>query len=128
VGSGPLELAHLGKLQNCEAIFREAFRLSAPAPGFNIEPPPSTTGPVMFAAGKYGIPNNQAIIVLLHTANRDPTFFEDPETFKPERMVGESNEKLPSSMEKGFGKGKHECIGKVYAWQLSFVTLISILK
>jgi cytochrome P450 len=128
VGSGPLELAHLEKLPYCEAILREAFRLSAPAPGFNIEPLPSTTGPVMLASGKYEIPKNQAMIVLLHTANRDLTVFEDPEAFKPERMMGESYEKLPSSMKKGFGNGKRECIGKVYAWQWSFVTLISILK
>jgi cytochrome P450 len=119
---------HIWKLPYCEAIFREAFKLSAPAPGFNIEPPPSTTGPVMLAAGKYEIPNNQAIIVLLHTANRDPTVFEDPEALKPERMMGKSYERLPSSMKKGFGNGKRECIGKVYVWQWSFVTLISILK
>jgi cytochrome P450 len=97
VGSRPLELAHL-KLPYCEAIFREAFRLSAPAPGLNIEPLPLTTGPVMLAAGQYEIPKNQAMIVLLHTANRDPTVFEDPDAFKPERMMGESNEKLPSTM------------------------------
>jgi cytochrome P450 len=128
VGSGKLELSHLERLPYCEAILREAFRLSAPAPGFNIEPLPSTTGPVMLASGRFEIPKNQAMIVLLHTANRDPTVFEEPEEFKPERMIGEKYDKLPSSMKKGFGNGKRECIGKVYAWQWSFVTLVSILK
>jgi cytochrome P450 len=128
VGSGKLELSHLERLPYCEAILREAFRLSAPAPGFNIEPLPSTTGPVMLASGRFEIPKNQAMIVLLHTANRDPTVFEEPEEFKPERMIGEKYDKLPSSMKKGFGNGKRECIGKEYAWQWSFVTLVSILK
>lgn len=128
VGGGPLELSHLEKLSYCEAILHEAFRLSAPAPGFNIEPLPSITGPVTLASGKYEIPKNQTLIILLHTANRDPTVFEEPEAFKPERMMGDSYEKLPSSMRKGFGNGKRECIGKVYAWQWSFVTLVSILK
>jgi cytochrome P450 len=127
VGSSNLEYSHLERLPYCEAILREALRMSAPAPGFNIEPLPSTTGPVMLASGRYEVPKNQAMIVLLHTANRDPTVFEDPEEFKPERMLGNKYEKIPSSMKKGFGNGKRECTGKVYGWQWSLVTLISIL-
>ena len=127
VARGKLELSHLDKLPYCEAILRETFRLSAPAPGFNIEPLPSSVGPVMLG-GKYEIPKTQAMIVLLHSANRDSSVFEEPEAFKPERMMGEKYGGLPSSMKKGFGNGKRECIGKVYAWQWSFVTLVSILK
>lgn len=102
--------------------------MSAPAPGFNTEPVPSATGSVVLPSGKYEIPKNQPIIVLLHTANRDLTVFEDLEEFKPERMLGEKYDKLPSSMKKGFGNGKRESIGKVYTWQWSFVTLISIFR
>lgn len=51
VGSGPLELVHLDRLPFCEAMLREAFRIGAPAPGFNIEPLPSTTGPVVLESG-----------------------------------------------------------------------------
>lgn len=87
VGSGKLELSYLDKLPYCEAILREAFRLSAPALGFNIEPLPSTIGPVMLASGKYEIPKNRAMIVLLHTPNRDPTIFEDPEDIEPKRTM-----------------------------------------
>lgn len=54
--------------------------------------------------------------------------FENPEAVKPERMMGESYRKMSSSKKKGFVNGKCGCIGKVCAWQWSFVTLVSILK
>jgi cytochrome P450 len=122
--------SHLSELRYCEAILRETLRLSTPAPGFNIEPLPSTTdtGPVLLSGGKYKIPSNQMMIIILPAVNRDPEVFDEPEAFNPERMLGEAYEKLPSGVKKGFGNGKRECIGKLYAWQSSMVTLVSILR
>ena len=123
-----LELSHLSELKYCEAILRESLRLSAAAPGFNIEPLPSAKGTVQLAGGEYEIPPNQVMIAILSAVNRDPTVFDDPLVFKPERMLGEAYDKLPSSVKKGFGNGKRECIGKNYAWQWSFVVLVMILR
>ena len=36
------------------------------------------------------------MIIVLHGVNRDPAVFEEPEAFKPERMVGEAFDKLPA--------------------------------
>lgn len=124
-----IELAHLAKLNYCEAILHESLRLSATAPGFNIEPIPSADkSPVVLAGGEYQVPHDQTMIAILNSVNRDPAVFEDPEAFKPERMVGEKFDKLPAAAKKGFGNGKRECIGKVWAWRWSFFTLVSILK
>ena len=122
------ELSHLSELKYCEAILRESLRLSAAAPGFNIEPLPSTKGTVKLAGGEYEVPPNQVMIAILSAVNRDPTVFDDPLAFKPERMLGEAYKKLPSSVKKGFGNGKRECIGKNYAWQWSFVVLVMVLR
>jgi cytochrome P450 len=121
---------HLSKLPYCEAILRETLRLATPAPGFNIEPLPTTTntGPVFLSGGKYQIPNNQMMIIILPAVNRDPEVFDEPDVFQPERMLGEAYEKLPSGVKKGFGNGKRECIGKLYAFQSAMVTLVSILR
>jgi cytochrome P450 len=125
-----IDHSHLSKLQYCEAILRETLRLSTPAPGFNIEPLPSKTdtGPVFLSEGKYEIPSNQMMIIILPAVNRDPEVFDEPEAFHPERMLGEAYERLPAGVKKGFGNGKRECIGKLYAWQSSMVTLVSILR
>jgi cytochrome P450 len=127
---GHIDHAHLEKLPYCEAILRETLRLSTPAPGFNIEPVPqkTRTGPVLLSGGKYEIPSNQMMIIVLPAVNRDPEVFNNPEAFRPERMLGEAYEMLPSGVKKGFGNGKRECVGKLYAWQSSLVTLVTILR
>ncbi len=132
VGDNPISLAHLKQLHYVEACLREAIRLSATAPGFNIEPiPPKDKNdktPVLLAGGEYQIPNNQPMIAILNSVNRDPAVFEFPEEFKPEQVLGEKWDQLPAAAKKGFGNGKRECIGKIWAWQWSFFTLASIIK
>lgn len=132
VGDGKITLEHLKDLYYVEAILRESIRLSAPAPGFNIEPIPRADkkdkSPVLLGGGEYEIPYNQPMIAVLGQVNRDPAVFEDPEAFKPERVLGEKWDQLPAAAKKGFGNGKRECIGKLWAWRWSFFTLASILK
>ena len=118
---------HLSQLPYCEAILRESLRLSAAAPGFNIEPIPGSPDPVVLG-GEYEVPKNQPIIAILSAVNRDPEVFEDPEAFRPARMVGEKYDKLPAAVKKGFGNGKRVCFGTQYAWDWSFLTLAGILK
>jgi len=128
-GTDQIELAHLNKLSYIEAIIRESLRLSATAPGFNIEPTPTESkAPILLDGGKYQIPHNQPMIVILHTVNRDPDVFEDPEEFIPERMLGEKWDALPQGARKGFGNGRRECFGKMWAWRWSIFTLASIIK
>jgi cytochrome P450 len=126
---GELSISDLSRLPYCEAVLRESMRLSAVAPGFNIEPIPSDTpGDITLAGGKYTVPNNQAMIIVLSAVNRDKEVFDEPNEFRPERMMGEAYEQLPAGVKKGFGNGKRECFGKLAAWQWSFVTLVSILQ
>ena len=119
---------HLAKLPYCDAVLKESIRLSAAAPGFNIEPLPSTTSPITIAGGQYKIPPKQPIISVLAAVNRDPAVFDDPEAFRPERMLPEAFSKLPKGAQKWFGNGKRECIGKRYGWQWSLVSLVSIIR
>ncbi|KAL2821859.1 cytochrome P450 [Aspergillus cavernicola] len=129
VGNGPFTHAHLKTIPYTEAILRETLRLSATAPGFNIEALPSDGDePVLLAGGEYSIPRNQPLIALLTAVNRDPAVFEDPLSFNPDRMVGEKYDALPSGVKKGFGNGKRQCFGTRYAWEWSLLVLASIIK
>ncbi|KAL4781089.1 cytochrome P450 [Aspergillus varians] len=131
VGDGPFEHAHLKQIPYTEGILRETLRLSATAPGFNIEPIPSETNsnePILLAGGEYEIPRTQPLIALLTAVNRDPGVFSDPEAFQPERMVGEKYDALPSGVKKGFGNGKRQCFGTRYAWEWSLLVLASLIK
>lgn len=128
LGDGEFTHNDLEKLPYCAGIVRETLRLSAAAPGFNIEPLPDTKGPVSLGGGKYQVPAKQTMIIVLHGVNRDPAVFEEPEAFKPERMVGEAFEKLPEGSKKWFGNGKRVCYGRHYAWMWNMATIVTILK
>lgn len=128
IGSYQFTHEHLDALPYCAGIVRESLRLSAAAPGFNIEPLPGTQGPVLLAGGKYQVPAKQTMIIVLHGVNRDPAVFDEPEAFRPERMVEEAFEKLPEGAKKWFGNGKRVCVGRHYAWMWNMITLVTLLK
>lgn len=130
LGNGPLTSESISQLPYITAIVRETLRLSYAAPGFNIEPIPreGDTSPVLLAGGKYQIPHNQAMIIVLAGVNRDPAVFEEPLAFKPERMMGEAFEKLPRGVKKWFGNGKRECIGKNWAWEFLVVVVAKLIQ
>lgn len=56
-------------------------------------------------AGKYQVRKGEFIQCLLSKAHLDPTVFEDPMAFKPERMLDENFSKLPKNAWKPFGNG-----------------------
>ncbi|KAL2129415.1 hypothetical protein VTI74DRAFT_7826 [Chaetomium olivicolor] len=130
VGEGPLRQEHLSQLPYVAGIVRETLRLSCAAPGFNIEPipKPGDKSPVLLAGGKYQVAHNQPMIIVLAGVNRDPAVFEDPLAFQPERMVGESFDRLPAGVKKWFGNGKRECIGKHWAWQFLAVVTAKLIR
>jgi cytochrome P450 len=68
------------------------------------------------------------VLAILSAVNRDPAVFEDPNAFKPERMLGEAYDRLPAGVKKGFGNGKRACYGTNYAWEWSLHTLIGIIQ
>ncbi|OAA69143.1 Cytochrome P450 [Cordyceps fumosorosea ARSEF 2679] len=125
----PIEYAHVGKLTYVGAIVHEALRLSFAAPGFNIEPVPSADGaPVSLAGGKYEVAHDQAIILVMAGINRDPAVFEDPEAFRPERMLPEEFARLPPGVKKWFGNGRRACFGTAYAWHSNVLVLAMLLR
>ena len=136
VGRGkPLRHAHIARLRYVEAVLREAMRLTSPAPGFNIEPVPRANSadksPVLLGGGKYAVAHDQAMIIVLAGANRDPTVFENPLAFVPERMMDGDGagalERLPLGAQRWYGNGKRECIGKHWAHQFCFVVLAMLM-
>ena len=128
ISGGEFTHDQLDKMPYCAGIVRESLRLSAAAPGFNIQPLPDTQGPVLLGGGKYQISPTQTMIIVLHGVNRDPAVFDEPDAFKPERMIGEAFEKLPEGAKKWFGNGKRVCIGQHYAWMWNMITVITLLR
>lgn len=59
--------------------------------------------------------------------HRDGRFFDDPETFKPERWAGDLEKQLPSFAYFPFGGGPHVCTGQFFAWQELRLLLATIM-
>lgn len=119
---------HVERLSYIAGIVRETLRLSAAAPGFNIEPLPENKGPILIGGGKYQVPAGQTMIIVLHGVNRDPSVFPDPLAFKPERMMGDAFAALPAGAKKWFGNGKRVCFGQDWAWMWNVLTLATLLR
>jgi len=130
LGDGPFKREHVSQLHYVAGVVRETLRLSCAAPGFNIEPipKPGDKSPVLLAGGKYQVPHNQAMIIVLAGVNRDPAVFDEPLAFRPERMVGEAFEQLPAGVKKWFGNGKRECIGKHWAWEFLVIVMTKLIR
>lgn len=78
------------------ATIEETVRLRSPFHGFNR----STTEDVEI--GDVTIPENSMVRLCYASANRDPSQFEHPDSFDPER---------PNNQHLGFGFGRHVCAG-----------------
>ncbi|KAF7790546.1 hypothetical protein EIP86_001502 [Pleurotus ostreatoroseus] len=79
------------------------------------------------------IPADSLVILNVWAANRDTTYFSNPEEFRPERYLspsGELSEAIPNTHGQGhlsFGSGKRICLGKDFANQALFMNVVFLL-
>jgi len=89
-----------------EAVINETLRLWPPAPITGR----MTTG--RYRLGDYTLEPGTRIVLLLDVINRDPGSYPDPETFRPDRFLGQ---RPPASAWVPFGGGMKRCIGASFA-------------
>jgi len=114
----------LSQLKYIDAILKETLRLQPTAPLFSLQPKEDR----IILPGDYQITKDDTILVYLPGLHRDPTVWDRPEQFLPERMLNGGFEKLPSNAWKPFGNGQRACIGRPFAWQESLLALALIVK
>ncbi|KAI0381230.1 bifunctional P-450:NADPH-P450 reductase [Hypomontagnella monticulosa] len=123
IGKGPITVQHVQKLPYISAVLREALRLDSPIPVFSVSAIEDT-----LLKGKYLVRKGEPINCLLPGLHLDPTVFEDPLVFKPERMLDENFNKLPKNAWKPFGNGLRACIGRPFAWQEAVLVMAMIFQ
>lgn len=111
--------ADVPNLVYTRAVFAESIRLYCPAwiigrQAINAH-----------QVGEWTIPAGGVILMVQHIVHRDPRWFERPESFEPERWLGEQP-KRPRYAYFPFGGGQRQCIGESFAW-LEGILLISTL-
>ena len=77
-------------------------------------------------AGDLDIPRGSTVVVFIYGTHHSPRYWENPETFDPERF-NKANEKLHTSFAHlPFGAGPRGCIGGNYA-MLQMLMILSVL-
>jgi cytochrome P450 len=114
--------ADLPALPYSEMVVREAIRLYPPASGFTREPIEDIT------IGGYEVPKGSLVTVMTYALHRDPRFFDNPETFDPDRFAAGWEERIPRYAYLPFGGGPRVCIGNGFAMVEARLILATIAQ
>lgn len=114
---------HISKLPYLQAIVKESLRLHPPAP-LLVPRCPSEDSTI----GGFRIPRGSRVYINIWAIHRDPTLWENPTDFYPERFVnremdynGTDFSYLP------FGSGKRMCAGMAMAERMVMYLLATLL-
>ncbi len=78
--------------------------------------------------GGYHVPAGCTIIGSQWVMQRDPRFWEQPETFNPDRWAGDLEKQLPRGVYAPFGDGPRICIGRSFALMEVVLLLAAIAQ
>ena len=99
----------IANLELTSRIITETLRMYPPV--YTI--PRQTTQAI--EVGGYQIPTDTQIHLPVLAVHRDERFYEDPDTFRPDRWTPEFEEQLPDYAFIPFGGGRRSCIGRDFA-------------
>jgi len=111
------------QLKYTEAVFAESMRLF---------PPAWTVGRLSIEdheVGEYSVPSGSLLLASQYVLHRDPRFWDQPESFIPERWemqsVKEAGQKF---IYFPFGGGVRRCIGEGFAWTEGILLLATLAQ
>ncbi len=99
----------LPRLRYADMVVKESMRLYPPAWGIGRE----AVGECEI--GAFRVPAGTQLLMSPWVMHRDPRYFEEPETFYPDRWAGDATRGLPKYAYFPFGGGPRLCIGQSFA-------------
>ena len=90
-------------------VLRETLRLHPPAWGIPRTATRTTT------IGPYRVRRGVGVIVSTYTINRSPLYWDQPDTFDPDRFLPGHDPRRPAYLPLSFGAGPRMCIGQAFA-------------
>ncbi len=122
LGGRTPQLEDLPRLSYTEKVVKESMRLFPPA--WSLA---RTVTKEIEIAG-YRLPVGANVVMSQWILHRDPRFFEDPESFNPERWTAEATQRLPKFAYFPFGGGQRLCIGAAFATMEANLLLAAIAQ
>ena len=102
-------LADLDALPYTEQVIKESMRLYPPVYMIARQAAEDTT------IGGHHVPRGSEVVLWVYLTHRDPRWFPDHASFRPERFAPEAEAALPKLAWLPFGAGPRACIGRGFA-------------
>ena len=120
-GNSPT-LDHVPKLTYTRAVVLESMRLYPPAYVIGRQ----VVAPVEL--GGHRIAKGDQLLISQWFLHRNPQWFQDPESFVPDRWLGDLEQTLPAHVYMPFGGGQRICIGQHFAMMEAVLCLATLAQ
>ena len=74
------------------------------------------------------LPKRHIVLISIHATHRDPRFFPEPDSFRPDRWLDGLEKRLPRGAFIPFGMGSRKCIGASFAMMEATLLLATIAR
>ena len=125
LGDGALGVADLARLPFTRAVLAETMRLYPPA--WIVGRRALDT----YEVGGYRLPPRSVVLMSQWIVHRDPRWWPDAESFKPERWLPGGSASAPARPRFSyfpFGAGTRVCIGEQFAWMEGILALATFAQ
>lgn len=120
LGGDPASFRDFSELAYLDRVIQEGLRLFPPITQLFRE----TQTDVQL--GEYDVPEGVTVVMPQWSIHRDGRYYDDPETFRPERWADDLTDEIPEYAHFPFGGGPRHCIGMRFA-MMEMKIAISIL-
>ncbi len=121
IGNRAPTVADLPRLKRLRMVISEALRLYPPVWTFDRRAiAPDTLGTTKIAPG-------DLVIISPYAIQRNPAFWSDPDTFRPERFEPGQEEQKNKFLFLPFGAGPRICLGQSFAMMESLLIMATLL-
>lgn len=115
-------LVDLDRLTYAKMVVQESMRLYPPVWGL------SRLVAADDEVGEYRIPKGSRVVISPYVTHRHPDFWNEPETFDPERFTPERSAGRPRYAYFPFSGGPRQCIGNNFATMEATLILVTIAQ
>ncbi|KAF5289900.1 hypothetical protein FQA39_LY14962 [Lamprigera yunnana] len=117
-----LKLQDIQSMKYLDAVIKESLRLYPPVPFIG-----RVVSEEFEFDGKL-IPKGVSLLLNIHGIHHNPNLYPDPESFKPERFLDETNNTRPKYAFLPFSSGVRNCIGQKFAMLEMKYVLCTLLR
>jgi len=122
LGGRPPTVEDVPRLTYTRMVVSEVLRLYPPAWGIAREAVEDCS------IGGFQVPKGSIVLMSQSVMHRDARYFEDPDSFKPERWMNGLAKRLPKYAYFPFGGGQRLCIGNAFALMESALLIGTIAQ